>query len=42
MALSITIDNFKLAIFRARNYLNIAKIKLRALNFNYPFIYKKY
>jgi len=38
----MTIDNFKLAIFRARNYLSIVKIKLRALNFDYPFIYKKY
>ncbi|OCK88850.1 uncharacterized protein K441DRAFT_586748, partial [Cenococcum geophilum 1.58] len=27
---------------KARNYLDIAKIKLRALNFNYPLIRKKH
>jgi len=42
MALSITIDNLKLSILKAWNYLGIAKIKLRALNFDYPLIYKKY
>jgi len=38
----MTTDNFKLAILRARNYLGIAKIKLRAFNFNYPFMRKKH
>jgi len=42
MALPTTIDNSKLAILRARNYLGIAKIKLRPLNFNHPLIRKKY
>jgi len=38
----MTIDDSKLAILRAWNYLGIAKIKLRALNFNYPLVYKKH
>ncbi|XTI84252.1 hypothetical protein V2W45_1465362 [Cenococcum geophilum] len=42
MALPITIDNSKLAILRARNYLGIAKIKLGALNFDHPLIRKKH
>jgi hypothetical protein len=42
MALPTTIDNSKLSILKARNYLGIAKIKLRALNFDHPLIYKKY
>jgi len=42
MALSTTIDDFKLAILKAQNYLSIMKIKLKALNFNHPLIYKKH
>ena len=42
ITLPITIDNLKLSILKARNYLDIAKIKLGALNFDYPLIYKKY
>jgi hypothetical protein len=42
MALFTTIDDSKLSIFKARNYLSIVKIKLKALNFNYPLIYKKH
>ena len=42
MALLITIDNSKLSILKARNYLGIAKIKLRALNFDYPLMCKKH
>ena len=42
MALSITVDNSKLSILKARNYLGIAKIKLRALNFNHPLMRKKH
>ena len=42
MALFITINDSKLFILKARNYLSIAKIKLRVFNFNYPLIYKKH
>ena len=35
-------DNLELSILKAWNYLGIAKIKLRALNFNHPLIRKKY
>ena len=42
MALFITINDSELSIFKARNYLGIVKIKLRAFNFNHPFIYKKH
>ena len=42
MALPTIINNSKLAILKARNYLNIVKIKLGAFNFTYPLIDKKY
>jgi hypothetical protein len=42
IALSTTINNSKLSILKTQNYLGIAKIKLRALNFNHPLIYKKH
>jgi hypothetical protein len=42
MALPTIVDDSKLSIFKVENYLGIAKIKLRALNFDYPLIYKKH
>jgi hypothetical protein len=42
MALFITINDSKLSIFKARNYLGIVKIKLRAFNFDHPLMRKKH
>ena len=42
MALPTTTNDFKLAILKARNYLGIAKIKLKAFNFNHPLMRKKH
>ena len=42
MALFIIINNSKLSILKARNYLGIAKIKLGALNFDHPLVRKKH
>ena len=42
MAFPIITDNSELAILKVWNYLGIAKIKLRVLNFNYPLMRKKY
>ena len=42
MAFPTIIDDFKLAILKTQNYLGIAKIKLRAFNFNHPLMRKKH
>jgi hypothetical protein len=42
MALFTTVDDSKLSILKAQNYLGIAKIKLRVLNFDHPLIRKKH
>jgi hypothetical protein len=42
MALFTTVDDSKLSILKVWNYLGIVKIKLRALNFNHPFVCKKH